>query len=158
MKKKIYIETSVVSYLVAPHSGNIRIAAHQLVTETMWTQLGQYSVYISDTVMEEASRGNADQVELRLSAMREFYLLAVDGDVRDLAKFLIAEKAIPEQCPEDALHIAVAAVNEVDFIVTWNFKHINNPFMERKISRTIESAGFKAPVICSPEEIVGEEK
>jgi len=84
-------------------------------------------------------------------------LLPVDGKTRDLAKLLIAEKAIPERCPEDALHIAVAAANEIDVIVTWNLKHINNPFMERKICQTIESAGFKAPVICSPEELVGEE-
>ena len=156
MEKKIYIETSVVSYLVAPRSENIRIASHQLATEAMWTRLGDYSVFISDTVVEEAGRGNSDQVELRLTAIQGFHLLAIDDKVRGLAKFLVAEKAVPEQCPEDALHIAVAAANGIEFIVTWNFKHINNPFMERKISSTVELAGFNAPVVCSPEELLGE--
>jgi hypothetical protein len=66
----------------------------------------------------------------------------------------VGEKAIPEKCPEDTLHIAVAAINEIEFIVTWNFKHINNPFMMRKISDVVTSAGYSMPVICSPEEFM----
>lgn len=154
--KKIYIETSVVSYYVADRSESIRIAGHQLSTLAMWKCLEEYDVYISDIVVEEASRGREDQAILRLNAIKDFEVLEIDDKVGELAELLLRKKAIPEICPEDAMHIAVAAVNEIDFIVTWNFKHINNPFMEKKICQIIEENGGRCPVMCSPEELAGE--
>lgn len=154
MKKLVYIETSVVSYLVADMSDNIRIGGHQLATHGFWDALPAYEVYISDTVVEEASRGDEDKVQRRLWAIRDFNLLEVDQKTQKLAIGLVREKAIPEKCPEDALHIAVAAVNNIEFIVTWNFKHINNPFMMRKISEVVVACGYSMPVICSPEEFL----
>jgi len=70
---------------------------------------------------------------------------------------LLLKKAIPEKCPEDAAHIAIAAFYNIDYIVTWNFKHINNPFMKKKIRKIIEEAGYICPILCSPEELIGEE-
>ncbi len=79
----------------------------------------------------------------------------MNDSVRVLAELLLQTKAIPEKRPEDALHIAVAAVNGIEFIVTWNFKHIHNPFMVKKIQSTIDNAGYVCPTICSPEELLG---
>jgi len=154
--KKIYIETSVVSYCVADRSENIRIAGHQLSTLAMWRGLNEYDVYISDIVVEEASMGNEEQVGLRLNAIKDFKILEVNEKVGKLAELLLQEKVIPEKCPEDAMHIAVATVNEIDFIITWNFKHINNPFTKNIIRQVIEENGWRCPVLCSPEELVGE--
>jgi predicted nucleic acid-binding protein len=154
--KKIYIETSVVSYCVADRSENIRVAGHQLSTLAMWRELNEYDVYISDIVVEEASVGNEEQIALRLNAIKEFKVLEIDEKVGKLAELLLQKKVVPEKCPEDAMHIAVATVNEIDFIVTWNFKHINNPFTKNKIRQVIEENGGCCPVLCSPEELIGE--
>lgn len=155
--KKIYIETSVVSYYVSDRSENIRIAGHQISTIEMWNRLTEFEVYISEAVIEESLKGDRRQSELRLEAIKDFNALEVDDKSEALAALLLQKKAVPHNSPEDALHIAVAAVNSIDFIVTWNFKHINNPFMRDKIRLTVESAGYKCPVICSPEELLGED-
>jgi predicted nucleic acid-binding protein len=154
MKRTIYIETSVVSYYTAKPSDNIRISGHQLATYEFWEMLSQYEVHISDTVIEEVSRGDEIKVEERLFSIRDFAVLEVDSKTQELAKLLIQQEAVPAKCPEDALHIAVAATHNVGFILTWNFKHINNPFMMRNISDVVLEAGFSMPVICSPEEFM----
>ncbi len=157
MGQNIYIETSVVSYLVARPSKNIVVAAHQASTQDFWNHLNDYSVFISDIVIQEASKGDEVQAKLRREMLDEFQVLAIDDEIKELAKQLLTDKAIPEKCPEDALHIAVAAANGMDVIVTWNFKHINNPFTRKKIRQIIESRGWICPEICSPEEFLGDE-
>ena len=155
MKNKIYIETSVISYYVAKRSDNIRVAGHQLSTIDMWEKLDEFEVYISDIVVEEASRGTLEQSDARLFALKDFQLLDRNEKVLELTKILLLQKAIPEKCPEDAAHIAIASVYNIDYIVTWNFKHINNPFMKKKIRKIIEETGYICPVLCSPEELIG---
>ena len=157
MKQKIYIETSVISYLVASASKNLVVAAHQASTADMWKQIDKFDVFISDIVIQEASRGDKKQSSERLNLIEKIPVLKIDDETKELARALLDGKAIPVKCPEDALHISVAAVNGIDAIVTWNFKHINNPFT-RKMTRTIiESKGIACPEICSPEELIGED-
>ena len=158
MKNKIYIETSVISYYVAVRSENIRVLAHQISTSEMWEQLSEYDVYISDIVVDEASEGSHNQSEARLIALKNFKILKRNEKVLKLTEMLLSGNAIPEKYPEDAMHIAIAAVYEIDYIVTWNFKHINNPFMKKKIRKIIGLAGYSCPVLCSPEELIGEEE
>lgn len=154
MKPKVYIETSVVSYLVADMSENVRISGHQLATREFWELLPTCNAFISDTVVEEASKGDESKAQKRLWKIRDFPVLEIDEKTQALAIQLVSKKAIPEKCPEDALHIAVAAINEMEFVVTWNFRHINNPFMMRKISAVVTDEGYPMPVICSPEEFM----
>ena len=153
--EKLYIETSVVSYHVSERSENIRIASRQIATNEIWENLSKFEVFISDMVVEEASKGNQGQANLRLEAIKDFIVLEINDKVEALARLLVSKNAIPPNSPEDALHIAAAAVNAIDFLVTWNFKHINNPFMKNKIRGTIEAEGYKYPVICSPDELLG---
>ncbi|MEA3496176.1 MAG: type II toxin-antitoxin system VapC family toxin [Bacteroidota bacterium] len=157
MKQKIYIETSVVSYLVARTSKNIVIAAHQASTSDFWNRLDDYDVFISDIVIQEASKGNEVQANLRCKMLQNFQVLEIDNEVRELARKFLAAKIIPEKCPEDALHIAVAAANGMDVIVTWNFKHINNPFIRKRIRQVVDENMWNCPEICSPEEFLGNE-
>ncbi len=157
MKPKIYIETSVVSYLVARTSKNIVIAAHQASTSDFWEKLSDYDAYISDIVIQEASKGDETQARQRCQKIEEFPVLRIDDEVKELARQFLARKIIPEKCPEDALHIAVAASNGMDVIVTWNFKHINNPFIRAQIRHVVEENGWNCPEICSPEELLGNE-
>lgn len=94
---------------------------------------------------------------MRLDTIKDFKELEIDDECKQLAKVLISKKAIPIEFPEDALHIAVASVHNIDVIVTWNFKHINNPFTRRKIKEILESKGYESPELCSPEEFLGDD-
>jgi predicted nucleic acid-binding protein len=157
VKQKIYIETSVVSYLIANSSRNLIVAARQATTIALWEQLSYYDVFISDIVLQESAKGNKNLAEKRTQALIAFSVLQIDDEAKQLAQELINSKSIPEKCPEDALHIAVAAVNGMDIVVTWNFKHINNPFTRKRIRENIEQHGWNCPELCSPEELLGDE-
>lgn len=154
--QKIYIETSVVSYLTARVSKNIIIAGHQIITKDFWEQLDIKNAFISELVLQEASQGDELAAQLRVDAIKNLKELEIDKACKMLAQILLDENVIPKEFPEDALHIAVAAVHNMDVIVTWNFKHINNPVMRCKIKVAVEKAGYKSPELCSPEEFVGE--
>ena len=157
MQQKIYLETSVISYLVARPSKNIVVAAHQTSTSDFWDRLGDYDAFVSDIVIQEASKGDETQSKRRCQIINDFQVLKIDDEAKKLARKILIAKIIPEKCPEDALHIAVAASNGMDVIVTWNFKHINNPFIRKRIRQIVEENGFVCPEICSPEEFLGGE-
>ncbi len=154
MKPRIYIETSVVSYLTARPARDITLASHQAFTRDMWDRLAEFDAYISELVVTEASAGDAQAASERLTAIESFEELGIDDTVRELAVALIQGKAIPASNPEDALHLAVAARHGMDMVVTWNFKHLNNPFTRMMARQIIENAGCACPEMCSPEELL----
>ena len=159
MKKRVYLETTVVSYLAARPSRDIIVAGHQAATRDLWPFLtGRYETFISALVYEEAGNGDPEQARMRLSAVEPFPMLDIDDEARLLAQKIVEGKGVPADYPEDALHIAVAAVHGIDFVVTWNFAHLNNPFTRRMIRRIIEKEGYVSPEICSPEELLEAEK
>lgn len=155
MKKRIYVETTVVSYLTARPSRDIMMAGHQNATRDIWPELSvNYETYISALVFEEARRGDSAQASMRLAAIAGFPMLDIDDEARSLAERIITRKALPQEHPEDALHIAVAAVNGMDVILTWNFAHLNNPFTRKRVRQVVEDEGYECPEICSPEELL----
>ena len=155
MSKRVYIETTVVSYLTARPSRDLVVAAHQEATRELWAKLvSDFDTYISALVYQEAGRGDADRAQERLAAINCFDMLDVDQEAQALARKIIAGEAIPQAYPEDALHVAVAAVNGMDILVTWNFTHLNNPFTRRLIRQVVENGGYACPEICSPDELL----
>lgn len=155
MKKRIYIETTIVSYFTARPSRDIMVAGHQESTRDLWPQLtDKYETYISALVYEEAGKGDSDQAKIRLTAIKTFPMLDIDDEARSLAGKIIAGRGIPSNHPEDALHIALAAVNGIEVFLTWNFAHLNNPFTRRAVRRIVEDEGYLCPEICSPEELL----
>jgi predicted nucleic acid-binding protein len=155
MKKRVYIETTVVSYFTARPSRDIIMAGHQETTRDLWPDLvAKYETYISALVYEEAGKGDPDQAKMRLAAIESFPMLDIAEEARFLAESIIAGRGIPAKYPEDALHIAVAAVNGMDVLVTWNFAHLNNPFTRRAVRRIVEREGYSCPEICSPQELL----
>lgn len=155
MRKRLYIETTVVSYFTAKPSRDLMVAGHQEATRELWPRLTIiYETFISALVYEEASRGDPDQATMRLDALKAFRMLDVDDEARALAEKIISGKGIPEEYPEDALHIAVAAVNGMDVIITWNFAHLNNPFTRLMVRQIVENEGYGCPEICSPDELL----
>ncbi len=131
--------------------------ARQASTSDFWEKLSDYDAYISDIVIQEASKGDEDQARQRCQKIEVFPVLKIDDEVKELARQFLDIKIIPHKCPEYALHIAVATSNGMDVIVTWNFKHINNPFIRTQIRQVVEEHGWNCPEICSPEEFLGNE-
>ncbi|OQY41688.1 MAG: DNA-binding protein [Anaerolineaceae bacterium 4572_78] len=155
MKSNVYIETSVVSYLTSRASRNLIIAAYQQVTHEWWdTQKHNFDVFISQLVLQEASSGDEHAVKRRLQILENIPSLALQNDAVVLANELVQKKAIPEKAMEDALHVAVATTNGMDYLLTWNFKHIANAVMRHKIEYICRENGYEPPVLCSPQELL----
>ncbi|MBK6998562.1 MAG: type II toxin-antitoxin system VapC family toxin [Rhodoferax sp.] len=158
MKRKVYIETSVVSYLTARPARTIIGVANQQITQDWWERARDgFDLLISELVVRECSAGDPDAAQKRLAALQGIPLLDINSQVRSIAIGLVTEGCVPPNVFEDALHIAIAAVYEIDFILTWNFKHIANPMLQERIARYLERRGVWMPFICSPQELLGED-
>ncbi len=156
MKQKVYIETSVISYYTSRPSRDLVTAARQQVTREWWEDmLQQFDAYISALVIEEVKGGDPSAAVKRLDAITEMPVIKVSDEAGNLAGILVSSGTIPKEYSEDALHIALATVNGMDFLLTWNFTHINNANMKSKIINVTERQGYECPVICSPDELLG---
>ena len=155
MKPLVYTETSVVSYLTARRSRDLVVAAYQEVTREWWhVASGRFDLVASELVVTEAGAGDADAASARLQVLRPVALLNITDSSEALARRLLDLGAVPRQAAADAAHIAIAATNGVDFLVTWNFKHIANAAMRSRIERVCRQAGYEPPVICTPNELM----
>lgn len=157
MKPSVYIETTVVSYLTARPSKNLVLAGHQVATRDFWNRLTDYEAFISELVVEEAGKGDEVAAEARLRELEGLESLEIDRDCNALARHLVEDGAVPVEYAEDAMHIAIASVHAVQSIVTWNFKHMNNPVTRARIRESVGKRGYTCPEICSPDEYLGEE-
>lgn len=155
MKRKVYVETSVISYLAARPSKTILGAAHQQLTQSWWERRFEYDLFISQVVWQECAAGDPDAARRRLAALEGLDVLAVTKEMIDLAEVLIAQRLIPAKAIEDALHIAIATLHHVDFLLTWNCRHIANPLIQEGIAEYFEQLGLFLPIICTPEELLG---
>ena len=157
MKSKIYIETTIVSYLTAWPSRDVIVAAHQQITDEWWRTKRQFfELFASQLVLREAQAGNEDMAQRRLSALEEVELLEVTEEALALAEDLLSKGPLPRKAEEDAVHIAVAVVNGMDYLITWNCKHIANARMRDKIEQVCRANGYKPVIICTPEELLEE--
>ncbi len=156
MKRSVYLESTVPSYLAAAPSRDLLIAAHQQVTSEWWrTQRPGFQPYISQFVVDEIARGDADVAKRRLDVVSGIPLLEITDEVLRLASALVASRIIPKRAGTDAAHIAVAAIHGIDFLMTWNCKHIANAAMIRTVEGVCREQGFDCPVMCTPEELMG---
>jgi hypothetical protein len=145
-----------VSYLTARSSEDLVLAAHQQVTREWWAGRGGFDLYISQFVLDEASKGDAEAAALRLATLEEIALLEVTEDATALAGELLSGGGLPQQARVDAFHVAVATVHGMDYLLSWNCKHIANATLRGRIESICRFAGFEPPVICTPLELVEE--
>ena len=156
MKPALYVETSVVGYYTGRPSRDLIIAGRQQITRDWWeSQRHEYSLYVSALVLEECQRGESEAVKRRQDALSTIPLVGTVDRTAELAEALISKGPIPAQYPEDALHIALAATNNMDYLLTWNFRHINNARTKSDVANVIALLGYDCPVICTPEELMG---
>jgi len=155
MKPRLYLETTIPSYLVARPSPLVRITADQQTTREWWEQRrGDYELFISQVVEVEAEQGDAEMAQERLRALNGIPRLSATPLVDEMTDHLLGTGIIPASAAPDAAHIAFSAVHVMDFLLTWNCKHINNPHLIRRIERACTERGLACPVICTPEELL----
>jgi len=154
--ESVYIETTVISYLVSRPSRDILVAAHQQTTYEWWTsRRHEFECYISQVVIDEILAGDDEAAEKRMEASGDLAVLEVITEAEGLTEAIIEGGAIPKKAVRDAAHIAVAAVNGIDYLLTWNCRHLANAQIIRKESIICNTRGYSMPVICTPEELMG---
>lgn len=157
MAPKIYLETTIISYLAARPSKDLITAAHQQITRDWWqNRRRDFDLFSSQLVIQESSAGDTGVAQMRLQLLSGISLLQVTADCVSLARALVERGPIPEKAAIDALHIGIATVHGMDYLLTWNCKHIANAEMQTAVNRICRSAGYEPPVICTPEELSGE--
>ena len=155
MKAKLYLESTIPSYYVARPSKDLVLVVHQIITRNWWKRrLKQFEVYISEVVLDEIALGEPAMAKKRLALVRPFPLLAATEESRQLTRALIESGPLPAKAARDAAHIALSAVHEMHFLLTWNCRHIANAEMLRKIEEVCNGFGFRCPVICTPDELL----
>ncbi len=153
--ESVYLETSFISYLVSPPSRDLVIAAHQQISFEWWnTQREKYDCFMSQFVIDEASLGDPEEAQNRLDIISILNALEIVPESEKLAGRIIASGIIPKKAVNDAAHIAVAAIHEIDYMLTWNCKHLANAHILKRVRAICLESGFQSPDICTPEELM----
>lgn len=154
-----YIETTISSYHTARNARSILQASRQLATQEWWDGgCSGFELVTSTETLNEAGEGDPDMATERLALLRGLRVLPVTREAAELSRVLVATGLVPAIAAPDAVHIALASVHGIDFLVTWNFKHIANPHIRERLRARINDSGFRMPVMCSPGELLNNDE
>ena len=142
------------AYLTAYPSRDLVKAAHQQITREWWQNREKIDLYISQVVLQEASGGDPEAARQRLEVLRAIPVLSLTPAANTLAQELIERGALPKNAVVESLHIAIAVVNGMDYLLTWNCTHIASAAMRHKIEAICRAQGYETPVLCTPEELM----
>jgi predicted nucleic acid-binding protein len=152
--EKVYLDTSFISYLVARRSRDLIMSARQQLTIEWWeNERGKYELFISEMVLQEAQEGDPEEIAKRLNVVAGLPFLDLTDEIARLADQLLKRGILPTKAARDAVHIAAATVHRMDYLLTWNFKHIANAHVRKMVDRIFQNAGYETPVICTVEEM-----
>ena len=155
MLESVYIETSIISYLTARPSRNVVVAGIQELTRDWWAnKRAHYDLYISESVLREISQGDITASQKRISAVTGISSLLIDEESKRLAGDILNGAKLSSKCLEDSLHIVIAAVNNIEYLLTWNCKHIANAKIIPKVELVCREKGYQCPRICTPQELM----
>ncbi|MGG6266784.1 type II toxin-antitoxin system VapC family toxin [Leptolyngbya sp. AN03gr2] len=156
MSETVYIETSILGYLTARPSRDIVVSANIQITREWWdTRRSDFQLYSSQAVVRETSQGDAEIASERLEILRDFSLLDLNQSVLDLAEQFLGRSNLPAKADVDAVHIAAATVHGMDYLLTWNCKHIANAQIQGKLAEISLDFGYELPILCTPYELLG---
>jgi predicted nucleic acid-binding protein len=157
MTKRVYIETTIPSYLAAWPSRDLVQAARQQITHEWWSNKRQnFDLCISQVVLDEAAAGDADAANRRLAFLQNLPLLDLTAQVNVVAKAIMGSGLLPQKATRDAVHIAVSSVHHTDILLTWNCQHIANAAIMRELGEIVAQSGCEIPILCTPEELLGD--
>lgn len=153
---RVYLETTIISYLAALPSRDLVKAARQEIALEWWrSRRDHFDLYVSQTVVAEASEGDSEAVARRLALIAGIPILDVTDGAVELAAYLMERGPFPRNAADDALHVAVAAVHGVDYLLTWNCRHLANAEIVGTVEALLVEKGFQPPFICTPDELLG---
>jgi len=157
VKSRLYLETTIPSYLTSQPSRDLIVAGHQQITREWWeTRRHTFQLFISQLVVDEVGAGDPGAARKRLKVLQDLPLLDITPEVADVASSILASGKVPRKAATDAAHIAIAAVYGMDFLVTWNCVHIANAAIAKALASICRKHACECPVICTPEELMGE--
>jgi predicted nucleic acid-binding protein len=155
VKPGVYLETSVISYLVGRLSRDVVVLGNQELTREWWaTRRSDYELFVSEAVIGEAAIGDPDLARQRVEICDGLQLLAISDEAERLAPLLLKAAGMAPNAATDALHIAVATVHGMDYLLSWNCSHIANATIRRAIDKQCRASGYEPPVICTPQELI----
>lgn len=151
----VYLETTIPSYLASRPSKDLVLAGEQLLTHEWWERRrAAFVLLVSEYVIDEAQRGDKEAARRRLDYIAALKELEITEASIDLTQAIIASPVFPAKAGVDAAHIALCCVHEVDFLLTWNCRHIANAQILRSLAQVIEDKGYRMPTICTPIELM----
>jgi predicted nucleic acid-binding protein len=155
MNARVYLETSIISYLAARPSRDLVVAGHQQITHEWWqSRRTDFQLFASELVLTEAAQGDSTAARIRLDFMSGIATLETRPEALKLAQRLLHSGPLPHKAAADALHIAIAAVHGVEYLLTWNCKHIANAVLRPRVESVCRDLGYEPPVLCTPEELL----
>ena len=156
-RPKVYVETTVVSYLVARPSPDVTLAARQQATRQLWEEYSDHFEFIiSNVVVGEVRAGNPIAAQRRLEVLTDLTVLDMSPEANLLAQNLVDAGAVPQTLGPDAQHIAIATVNSIEYLISWNYKHIVNETKRQLINQVCRDSGFQPTTLCTPMELIEE--
>ncbi len=157
MSETVYIETSILGYLTARSTKDLILAANIEITKDWWElRRNTFILYTSEAVLDEVAQGDAEIAAQRLEFLRNFPLLALNQAVQDLAVQFLTRSSLPPKARVDAIHIAAATIHGMDYLLTWNCKHIANAQIQGKLAEISLDFGYVLPILCTPNELMGD--
>jgi len=154
MRPSVYVETTVIGHLTSRLPADAVVAGQMLATRKWWQESRpQYEVFTSELVLAEASRGDPGASAERLALLADIPLLAIPEASADLADVLVVRGALPFKARVDAAHLAIAATAGMEYLLTWNCRHLANATLRLKIEQVCRERGFEPPIICTPIEL-----
>jgi hypothetical protein len=155
MKPTVYVETTIISYLTARPSRDLVVAGHQQMTAEWWEDVRpKVDCFISPFVLQEASRGDSAMAAKRLEAIAVFPVLAQNHTVDELAQRYHEKLNIPEHAKIDSFHLAIAVAYEMDYLLSWNCRHIASAQVQKTIQMINDELGINTPIMCTPESLM----
>jgi len=153
--QSVYLETTVIGNIAGRVHPELAMAARQSVTRRWWdTAPDRYELFVSALVLDECNGGDPTAASERLAVIGNLPMLDGGDDAKSLADSLLEGNAVSRSEPRDATHIAIAAVNGIELLATWNFKHILNPATQHIIDAICRNAGYEPATICTPEQLL----
>jgi hypothetical protein len=157
MSETVYIETSILGYLTARSTKNLILAANMEITKDWWEfRRNAFILYTSEAVLDEVAQGDSEIAAQRLKILHNFPLLELNQAVQGLAVQFLTQSNLPPKAKVDAIHIAAATVHGMDYLLTWNCKHIANAQIQGKLAEISLDFGYVLPVLCTPNELMGD--
>ena len=159
MKPSVYIETSVISYLVARPSRDIIIAARQQVTHQWWDlRRSDFDLFVSELVIAEEAAGDPQAAARRIAIIEELPVIGITPLAEELADGILRRADLPSSARADALHVAIATSQGLDYLITWNVTHLANAVIRPRVEQACRLAGYEPPVLCTPDQLVAGEE